>query len=321
MNRDVVVIGGSAGALDPLKQIVMDLPADLPAAVVVVLHLGPTSRSALAPILNRLGGMQAVVPRDGDALQPGYVYTPTPDHHVELTGDGIRLTRGPKINGVRPAVDVLFRTAAAAYGPRVIGVVLSGGLDDGSAGLAAICAAGGVAIAQAPDDSLVDSMPRNAIEVASPDHVLPADRIASMIVHETHGADVAPEPRKGAGGAEMEAVGAKDTPGEVTGVTCPECHGSIWLQTGDAGEVALTCRVGHSFSPETFYEIQAENVENVLWAGVRSLEEQASVAGVMADRAARFDDGDLARRYERRREIANEHAEALRKVILGRAEA
>ena len=116
----------------------------------------------------------------------------------------------------------------------------------------------------------------------------------------------------------MEAVGAKDTPGEVTGVTCPECHGSIWLQTGDAGEVALTCRVGHSYSPETFYEIQSENVENVLWAGVRSLEEQASVAGVMADRATRFNDGDSARRYERRREIANDNAEALRKVILGR---
>ena len=119
----------------------------------------------------------------------------------------------------------------------------------------------------------------------------------------------------------MEAVGARDTPGEVTGITCPECHGSIWLQTGKGNEVALTCRVGHSFSPDSFYEIQAENVENVLWAGVRSLEEQASLAGVMADRAARFDDDDAARRYARRRDIANDNAEALRKVILGRSEA
>ena len=320
MHRDVVVIGGSAGALDPLKQIVKDLPAELPAAVVVVLHLAAMSRSALAPILNRVGGMQAVTPQDGDPLRPGYIYTPTPDHHLELTGDAIKVTRGPRINGARPAIDVLFRTAAAAYGSRVIGVVLSGGLDDGSAGLAAIAAAGGVAIAQAPDDALVDSMPRNAIEVAAPDHVLEAEKIGPMIVHEVHGAETQ-EPKQKPGGAEMEPVGVRDTPGQVTGVTCPECHGSIWLQTGKAGEVAMTCRVGHSYSPESFYEIQSENVENALWAGVRSLEEQASFAGVLADRATRFNDEDGARRYERRREIAADNAEALRKVILERSEA
>jgi two-component system chemotaxis response regulator CheB len=321
VNRDVVVIGGSAGALDPLKLIIQDLPAGLPAAVVVVLHLAAMSRSALAPILNRVGGMQAVTPRDGDELRPGYVYVPTPDHHLELSRDVIRLTRAPRVNGMRPAVDVLFRTAAAAYGPRVIGVVLSGGLDDGSAGLAAIGAAGGLGIAQSPEDAVVDAMPRNAIKVAAPKHVLPAARIGSVIVHEIHGAEDMTEPSKRTGGPGMEAVGAADTAGEVTGITCPECHGSIWLQTGDGGEVALTCRVGHSFSPESFYEIQSENVEDALWAGVRSLEEQAALAGVMASRASRFNDDDGARRYERRREVATDNAEALRRLILERSEA
>ena len=174
VDRDIVVIGGSAGALDPLKEIVTDLPSDLPAAVLVALHLAATAPSALAPILSRLGGMQAVAPRDGDKLRPGFVYVGSPDRHLELSDGTIRLTHGPKVNGMRPAVDVLFRSAAAAYGPRVVGVVLSGGLDDGSGGLAAIRAAGGTTIVQSPDDALMESMPRNAIAVASPEHVVPS---------------------------------------------------------------------------------------------------------------------------------------------------
>ena len=320
MHRDVVVIGGSAGALDPLKQIVGDLPANLPAAVVVVLHLAATSKSALAPILNRVGGLQAVIPRDGDPLKPGYLYVATPDHHLALTDDAVRLTHGPRINGARPAIDVLFRSAAESYGDRVIGVILSGGLDDGSAGLAAIRAAGGMGIVQAPDDAMIDSMPRNAIDVAAPEHVLPAAKIGSMVarnIHESAGEEHELQTR---GGVQMEAVGAVDTPGQVTGITCPDCHGSIWLQTGDGGEVALTCRIGHSYSPESFYEIQAGNVENALWAGVRSLEEQASLAGAMASRAARFDEQEVSKRYEGRRRIANENADALRRLILDRSE-
>ena len=320
MRRDMIVIGGSAGALEPLKQIVADLPADLPAVVIAVIHLGATSHSALATILNRETGLRAVTPMDGDPLLPGYVYVPTPDHHLEVAAGTIRVTHRPRVNGMRPAIDVLFRTAAEAYGGRVAGVVLSGGLDDGSAGLAAIRAAGGIGIVQSPDDATVDSMPRNAIAVARPEHVLPATRIGSMIANAVR------EPSEArtvmaAGGMEMETVGARDTPGQVTGITCPECHGSIWLQAGDGGEVALTCRVGHSYSPESFYEIQSENVENALWAGVRSLEEQASLAGELASKAARFKDDDASRRYERRREVANQNAAALRKVILERSDA
>lgn len=119
----------------------------------------------------------------------------------------------------------------------------------------------------------------------------------------------------------MEAVGALDTPGDVTGLTCPDCHGSIWLQTGKDGEVAFTCRVGHSYSPESFFELQSGNVENALWAGVRSLEEQASFAGVMASRSTKFGDAEAAGRYEARRRSANENAEVLRKVLLERSEA
>ena len=320
--RDIVVIGGSAGALEPLKQIVTDLPADLPAAVVVVLHLSATARSALAPILNRAGGLQAVTPRNGDPIRPGYLYTPTPDLHLELHDDGFRVTHGPKVNGARPSIDVLFRSAAATFGNRVVGVVLSGGLDDGSAGLAAICVAGGAAVVQSPDDALIDSMPRNAIAAAGPEHVVPAEKIGGLIADIVGARAVASSApnRKGGKKLEMEAVGIHDADGQVTGLTCPDCHGSIWMQ-GDGGELTFNCRIGHSYSPEAFFEIQSENVENALWAGVRSLEEQASMAAVMAARAERKEDDQARRRLERRRELANANADVLRKLILERSDA
>lgn len=181
MRRDVVVIGASAGGLDALEEIVRHLHADLPAAVLVVLHMPATSRSLLAPILNRIGGLPAVEPRHGDSLRRGYIYVAKPDQHLEVSDGVIQLTHGPRVNGNRPSIDVLFGSTAAAYGERVVGVVLSGSLDDGSGGLAAICAAGGYAIVQKPEDALIDSMPRNAIELAKPHAILPASEIGPMI--------------------------------------------------------------------------------------------------------------------------------------------
>ena len=320
MGRDLIVIGGSAGALEPLRQIAADLPADLPASVMVVLHLSSTAKSALAPILNRSGGLRTATPRDGDPIQPGYLYVPVPDHHLEVAGERITLTRGPKVNGVRPAVDVLFRSAAKALGPRVIGVVLSGGLDDGGAGLLAIKAAGGIAIVQSPEEAFVDSMPRNAIKLAAPDHVLPAQEIAAVIKRVIGKPAPARPTAAKKGGVEMEVVGAQDAPGQVTGITCPDCHGSIWLQVGEDGEIAFACRIGHSYAPESFFEIQAGNVENALWAGVRSLEEQAALADAMAARSQKLDDARSVERYETRKRIAKDNAESLRRLILEKSD-
>jgi len=316
--RDVVVVGGSAGALEPLKRIVADMPADLPVSMLVVLHLSPTSTSSLTTILNAIGGLRSVTPRDGDPLLPGYIYVGEPDRHLDVSTGFIRQTHAPKVNGVRPAVDVLFQSAADVYGPRTIGVVLSGGLDDGSAGLAAIAEAGGVAIVQEPEDATVSSMPRNAIARAAPEHVVSTNEIGPLIaglVNESI------EPRHGkrakGGVALAEKVGAADIDGEVTGLTCPDCHGSIWLRAGPS-DVTFTCRVGHSYSPESFFEIQAGNVENALWAGVRSLEEQAALAEVMANRAEKMEDTAARDRFMGRRQLAAADADLLRKLLLQR---
>jgi two-component system, chemotaxis family, protein-glutamate methylesterase/glutaminase len=182
LHRDIVAIGGSAGALEPLKRIIADLPADLSASVLTVLHLSPNAPSTLVPILNRVGGMQAVNPQDGDPLTPGFIYVANPDLHLEVTERFIRQSHGPRINGVRPAIDVLFESVAETFGPRAIGVVLSGGLDDGSAGLAALREAGGIGIVQQPDDAAIASMPRNAMQRAAPEYVLVTEEIGPRIV-------------------------------------------------------------------------------------------------------------------------------------------
>jgi two-component system chemotaxis response regulator CheB len=145
-------------------------------------HLSPNTPSTLAPILTRAGGLRALNPQDGDLVRPGYIYVPSPDMHLEVGPRGIRQSHGPRINGVRPSIDVLFESAAETFGPRVIGVVLSGGLDDGSAGLAAIREAGGSGIVQKPEVAAIDSMPRNAIQRAAPDYVLATEEIGPMVV-------------------------------------------------------------------------------------------------------------------------------------------
>jgi len=317
-NRDVVVIGGSAGSLEPIKTITAGLPADLPAAVLVTMHLGADAPSLLAPIIGRGAGMPAVVPRDGDPVKAGYIYVARPDYHLEVGERRMHHGHGPKVNGVRPAIDVMFKSAVATFGPHVVGVVLSGGLDDGSAGLASVKRAGGVAIVQDPEDATVVSMPMNAIQRAAPDHVAPSAEIARLVVDAVNqpAHDGGQEMQRG-GSAMPVPVAAEDVEGRVTGLTCPECHGGIWMR-GAPDEITFSCRVGHSYSPEAFFELQAENVENALWAGVRSLEEQASLAETMASRAERARNESARDRYERRRAVAAGNAEVRRRLLVER---
>ena len=172
--RDIIVVGASAGGVQALSDLVRGLPADLPAAVFIVVHTSPTSPGILPEILQRTGPLEAAHCRNGEPIRHGRIYVAPPDHHMVLRDDLVELTRGPRENGFRPAVDPLFRTAARRYGRRVVGVVLSGGLDDGCEGLALIKQYGGLAVVQEPAEAVVPSMPANAIATVSVDHVLPA---------------------------------------------------------------------------------------------------------------------------------------------------
>jgi two-component system chemotaxis response regulator CheB len=184
--HDIIVVGASAGGVEALSRLVHDLPADLPAALFVVLHVPAHGTSLLPYILARNGPLPARHPDDGEPIVHGRIYVAPPDMHLLIRREQVRLARGPRENGHRPAVDPLFRTAARSYGPQVVGVVLSGTLDDGSAGLVAIRQRGGVAIVQDPDDALYPGMPRSALEAVRADHCLPVGQIGATLAELAH---------------------------------------------------------------------------------------------------------------------------------------
>lgn len=183
LRHDIVVIGASAGGLWVLEKLVAGLPADLPAAVFIVVHLSAKFPSWLPYILQKSGKLPAVHAVDGAAIEPGRIYVAPPDRHLLVKPEYMRVVLGPKENRFRPAIDPLFRTAALAYGKRVVGVVLSGLLNDGTAGLIDIKEQGGVAIVQDPQEAMFPSMPESAIEHAAVDHILPVADIARVLVH------------------------------------------------------------------------------------------------------------------------------------------
>lgn len=218
------MVGGSAGALEPLKRVVADLPANLPVAILVTLHHNPKAASTLAPLLNRIGGLPVVVPNPGDPLLPGYIYVASRGRRLDVTDGHFGDSDAPVSDGGKPAIDDLFRSAAAAYGPRVIGIILSGGLDDGVSGLAAIHRAGGAAIVQRPDEAIVGSMPRNAIERVPAADVARADAIGGLIT------EMAGRPAK-------DGADDRDGDGHVNSALWAGIH-SLEGQAGDAAIMA-----------------------------------------------------------------------------------
>ena len=179
--RDIIVMGASAGGVQVLADLIGSLPADLPASIFIVMHLAPFGTSAMPAILSRSGRLAAVHPRDGESIQHGKVYVAPPDHHLLIEPDRVRISQGPTENGHRPAVDVLFRSAAQVYGPRVVGVVLTGNLDDGTAGLALIKKYHGIAVVQDPEEADYPGMPRSAIAQVNVDHILPLAEIGPLL--------------------------------------------------------------------------------------------------------------------------------------------
>lgn len=331
--HDLIVIGGSAGAVEVLSVLVAGLPADLPAAVCVVVHQPAYAESRLAEILSKAGPLPAVPACDGAPLLPGTVHVAIPDRHLLVMrgpGDGpgtIRLTRGPRENRTRPAVDPLFRSAALAYGPRTIAVVLSGALDDGTAGLWAVRDRGGLAVVQDPADAPVASMPSSALAEAGADHVVPVRRMGALL------AELARLPAGPAGDAHPTEVGQElvrevavaaideDTHaqteryGQPSRFSCPDCGGVLWNTSSQGGPPCFRCDTGHAFSPAALAESQTESVEAALWASLRALENKAELARGRADRARRRGLASLAQRYSVQGEAAQQHAAAVRALL------
>jgi two-component system chemotaxis response regulator CheB len=291
--RDVVVIGASAGGLEPLTALVSRLPADLPACVLVVMHSATNGSGVLPEILGRSTTLPVAFAEDGDPIEPGRIYVARPDFHLTVTDGAVSVVHGPRENGFRPAIDPLFRTAAREFGPRVIGVVLSGALADGTYGLSVIKRYGGIAVAQDPEDAVIPSMPLNAIKYAGVDRIVPAHDLGATIASLTSGNDerqggtkmprrkneIEPQAPHATEVSEMEELY-----GPPSGLTCPDCGGALW-EIRQGRVVRYQCHVGHQYAPENLEQGQRDEIDSALWSAVRVLEEHAELKTRMAARA------------------------------------
>ena len=323
-DHDIVVVGASAGGVEALVGMAASLPADLPAAVFVVLHVPSTGTSALPGILSRHGQLPASHVKDGEPIEPGHIYVAPPDHHLLVRTGHVHLARGPRENGHRPAVDPLFRSAAREYATRVVGVVLSGALDDGTAGLVAVKSQGGVTVVQDPEDALYSGMPASALEHAKVDHVLPAASIGALLAQlatEPAGEPAGPAPTDMKVEVEVERFSLEaieaDHPGDPSGFSCPDCNGVLWA-IQDGGMQRFRCRVGHAWSPESLLTRQSESLEAALWIALRSLEERAALARRLAEPARRRGHRITATRFEEQATEAQQAARVVRELLLDR---
>ena len=312
----IVVIGASAGGVDAISSLAAALPAGFPAAVFVVLHIG-AHRSVLPWLLNQAGSLPACHPKDGDPIRPGHIYVAPPDHHLLVERGNVRLTRGPRENWARPAVDPLFRSAARAYGSAVIGVILTGGLNDGTAGLLEIGQHGGTTVVQDPDDAADPGMPRSALRHVVVDHCLPLQAIPALLAALVgkrqpepfiEGAQtMAPEARSGTKMTEYRL----DDP---IAVTCPDCGGA--LSRSELGTLTqFRCHIGHVYTAEVMVAAQFASLEWSLAAAMRSLSERGELCRQMADKAELAGDADGALRWSEAMREAKERAGALRDLL------
>src|SRR5262245_53470302 len=256
--RDIIVVGASAGGLEPLKDLIAGLPPDLDATVLVVVHVPADDETRLPQILNREGGPRVKLAEDREALRPGSVLLAPPGHHLLVAEDATSLSTGPRENGSRPAVDVLFRSAAVSHGPRVIGVILSGALDDGAAGMVAVRLRGGVGIVQDPGEALHPSMPQAAIDAAIVDCVVPAAKIADLVLELIGSRALLPAsgPVSELMATEMSMVAPGATtpadlaehPGVPSAFVCPDCSGPLY-EIDEGRLTRYRCRVGNAWSP------------------------------------------------------------------------
>ncbi len=316
--RNIVVIGGSAGASPVLKRIAAALPPGLPASIFIVTHFQARGPESLRDLMIGSSALPIDVALDGQPIERGRIYLAAADRHLILERDVIRLGVGPRENMMRPAIDPLFRSAALAYGPRVVGLLLSGYLDDGVTGLAAIKLRGGVTLVQHPLDAEVASMPEAAISAVDVDRVLHDDEIAAALDELARSpaprVTLAPDPAlelevkiaTGArvGGAAMSKVA------NPTVLTCPTCHGV--LSELKAEPLRFRCQTGHAFSPEVALDAQQAEVDEALLIALRVMEERVALVTRMGREARGQGRTAIAELYERRANEYGGYAETLR---------
>lgn len=331
----LVVIGGSSGAINALKLILNVLPHDFPAAILIVTHIG-SQRSILPEILRSYSAMPVRHAADGEPIIPGRVLLAPPDEHLIVVKNGdrayARVLHGPKENHCRPAVDPLFRSAATVFGAGTIGVILSGHLDDGTVGLQAVKAYGGVAVVQDPAEADAPEMPSSARKYVDVDQVLGMGEIGAALL-ELASADmpsstefqrdivfgtpnwISVENRISAMDSDMDDL---EQIGRPSPLTCPECNGALF-EIDAKGPIRYRCHTGHAFTARVLETLQSKAVEDATWGAIRALHEQERLFSKLAENKLRFGDQGEAAEYRAMAAKARTHSQALRDVIVARA--
>lgn len=325
--HDIIVIGASAGGLKALSTIVSALPTDIDAAFFIVQHLEANKPSILPQILEDIGSLPTAHPKDKEKIQKGRIYIAPPDNHLLVNKGYMRVVRGPQENRFRPAIDALFRSAARAYGPRVVGVVLTGYLDDGTVGLMAVKKRGGVAVVQDPTEAEYPSMAKSALRYVKVDECIQLREIPKLLARlaDEPAADESayPIPKE----IEVESNIAEqqmntkeflenvEQIGMRTTYTCPECNGSIW-QIDSEEPLRFRCHTGHSFTADIFLQEQTQNLENALWSAIRVMEEKVTFSRQMAERMKNYNLDNAVKKYEDYARNLDKEVSIVRELIL-----
>ncbi|CAA9888927.1 Protein-glutamate methylesterase [Candidatus Methylobacter favarea] len=323
--RDIVVIGASAGGIQPLIELIQSLPEDFSGYIFIVVHIPPHSPSQLPEILTCSGSLKAVHPKDGEKLKQGMIYIAPPDHHLLLEHDHAVVRKGPKENRFRPSIDALFRSAAYEFGPRVIGVVLSGLLNDGTSGLWSVKRMNGIAIIQDPNDADHDSMPVSVLEYVDVDYSVPKEEIGPLIVglmkeKISKKAAISKSEKKL---LQMEVkIALEDNAfekgildmGELTTFTCPECHGAL-VRLLEGKIIRFRCHTGHAYTASALLSGITESVENTLWETMRGMEEAILLLNKMAEqftKAGQLSDAEL---FKKKADMTAEKARIIHESV------
>jgi len=325
-SKHIVVIGASAGGIEALRIIAAALPEDFPAPICIVLHTAPQSPGLLDAILSRAGKLPATNAVNGERLRPGHVYVAPPDFHLVIEPGVVRVTKGPRENRFRPAIDPLFRSAAQVYGPGAIGVILTGSLDDGTDGLSAIKGLGGCAIVQDPMEALFPSMPQHALDHVEVDYVLPLTQIVPTLLRLTSVPIEPGAPTEVPERLQVEVnIAMERNPfdagleriGKPSDFACPECHG-VLLEFKDGARTKFRCHTGHAYSIASLLAAISEGIEDSLWSAVRALEEGQLLMTRMAEHVkASHNSADAQELIDRANEARNQ-SEAIRKLVMRR---
>lgn len=320
--HDIIVIGASAGGLDPLSSIIKRLPTDINASVFIVKHVSAEApEDILVQCLLRITRLPVRIVRHEEQIEKGTIYVAPPGRHT-LVNDGIVISaKGPRENGMRPSVDALFRSAAATHGSRVVAVILSGLLYDGSVGCDAVRRAGGVCIVQDPADAMYPDMPANAIEAVPPDYILPSSEIGDLLVELSQKPvtpaeipkDIIIESQIAA--RVLASIDAANTIGKRSEFTCPDCGGGLWsMENGNV--VRYRCQTGHSFNAKQLLHSQADAIEEVLWIALRMFEERRAMYARLVEEEAKRSKSPQSSVWDEKIRDAQYNIDRIRQILI-----